>query len=256
MKQFKWTSGLLVSSITVICLLVSFHARAGLFEDEDARKAILDLRQKIEELKTSEARALNESEKIKLNMLDQANALESLRAEIATLRGEKDALGKELSDTQRHLKDLNQALEARLAKLEPVKVNLDGREFTAEQSEKKEFEAALDLFKKGDFAPSSAALNDFLKRHPQSGYKVSALFWLGNAQYATREYKDAIANFKALLSIDPNGLRSAEAMLSISNCQLDMKDTKAAKKTWDDIIKTYPDTEAASAAKERLARFK
>jgi TolA-binding protein len=45
-------------------------------------------------------------------------------------------------------------------------------------------------------------------------------------------------------------------MLSISNCQLDMKDTKAAKKTWEEIIKTYPDSEAAGAAKERVARFK
>jgi TolA-binding protein len=35
-----------------------------------------------------------------------------------------------------------------------------------------------------------------------------------------------------------------------------MKDTKAAKKTWDDIIKIYPDSEAASAAKERIARLK
>ena len=36
----------------------------------------------------------------------------------------------------------------------------------------------------------------------------------------------------------------------------DMKDTKAAKKTWDDLIKAYPDSDAAAAAKERIARLK
>ena len=189
-------------------------------------------------------------------MLDEANSLEGLRAEIATLRGEKDALTKDLSDTQRKLKDLTQSLDARLATLEPVKVSVDGTEFMATQLEKKEFDAALDQFKKGDFAASTVAFNDFLKHFPQTSYKPTSLFWLGNSQYATREYKDAISNFKLLLSLDPKHSRAPEAMLSISNCQLDMKDTKAAKKTWDDIIKIYPDSEAASAAKERIARLK
>ena len=165
-------------------------------------------------------------------------------------------MAKELSETQKKLKDVTRVFESRFTKLEPLVVNVDGREFTAEQAEKKDFEVALELFKKGDFQSSSSALSDFLRRYSQSGYKLSALFWLGNAQYANREYKDAISNFKLLLSIDSNSLRAAEAMLSISNCQLDMKDTKAAKKTWEEIIKTYPDSEAAGAAKERLARFK
>jgi TolA-binding protein len=35
-----------------------------------------------------------------------------------------------------------------------------------------------------------------------------------------------------------------------------MKDTKSARKTLDDLMKKYPQTESASAAKERLAKLK
>ena len=239
-----------------LALLGSFNAQAAIFEDEDARKAILEIRQRLEDFKLFQQRSEAEDEKTKRSMLDEANTLEGLRAEIATLRGEKDALSKELSDTQRKLKDLLQTIDARFANLEPVRVTIDGKEFMVDQNEKKEFESALDFFKKGDFVSSTQSFNDFLRRRPLTAYKISSLFWLGNSQYATREYKDAIANFKLLLSLDAKHPRAAEAMLSMSNCQLDMKDTKAARKTWDDLIKMYPDSEAAAAAKERSARLK
>jgi TolA-binding protein len=35
-----------------------------------------------------------------------------------------------------------------------------------------------------------------------------------------------------------------------------MKDTKAARKTLDDLFKAYPSSEAAQAGKERLAALK
>jgi len=245
-----------VLCISVFASLGFNAAHAALFEDEDARKAILEIRQRLDELKDFQIRSDAEDQKTKHNLLEGANALEGLRAEIATLRGEKDALTKELSDTQRKFKDFVQSVDARFLNLEPIKVIIDGQDYMVDQNEKKEFEAALDRFKKGDFAGSINSFNDFLKRRPLTAYKISSLFWLGNSQYATREYKDAISNFKLLISIDAKHPRAPEAMLSISNCQLDMKDTKAAKKTWDDLIKLYPDSEAASAAKERISRLK
>ena len=84
----------------------------------------------------------------------------------------------------------------------------------------------------------------------------SAFFWLGNAQYATREYKEAIQNFRSLLTQAPDHLRAPEAVLSIANCQVELKDTKAARSTLEDLIKAYPQSEAAAAAKQRLPRLK
>ena len=59
-----------------------------------------------------------------------------------------------------------------------------------------------------------------------------------------------------MLTAVPNHERAPEAMLSIANCQIEMKDTKAARKTLEDLLKAYPNSEAAVAAKDRVARLK
>ena len=51
-------------------------------------------------------------------------------------------------------------------------------------------------------------------------------------------------------------LRAPEAVLSIANCQIELKETKAARKTLEDLLKAHPQSEAASAAKERLSHLK
>jgi TolA-binding protein len=52
--------------------------------------------------------------------------------------------------------------------------------------------------------PTAAACLALLARYPKSGYLPSALFWLGNAQYATRDYKEAVTNFRILLQAAPD----------------------------------------------------
>jgi TolA-binding protein len=56
--------------------------------------------------------------------------------------------------------------------------------------------------------------------------------------------------------MSPNHMRVPEAMLTLANAQLEIKQPKEARKTLEDLVKSYPNSEAASAAKERLARLK
>ena len=63
-------------------------------------------------------------------------------------------------------------------------------------------------------------------------------------------------NFRSLLAREPAHMRAPEAVLSIANCQIELKDVKGARKTLDDLIKAYPQSEAAVAAKDRLTRLK
>jgi len=167
-----------------------------------------------------------------------------------------EQLSRDVADVQRRQKDSAQGVDDRLRQFEPTKVTVDGREFMADPTEKRDYEAALAIFRKGDFPAAQASFLDFLKRYVQSGYKPSALFWLANAQYATRDYKEAMINFRTLISRAPEHLRAPEAVLSIANCQIELKDTRGARKTLDDLIKAYPQSEAAMAAKERLVRLK
>lgn len=243
---------------------VAGHASAGLFDDDEARRAILDLRQKLEATRTESEqklaeetkRSTEESAQLRRALVDLQNQLESLRAELAKLRGQDEQIVRDVAELQRRQRDSLQGFDERLRKFEPSTVSIDGREFLADPAEKRGYEASLAVFRKGEFANAQGMFVDFLTRYPQSGYRPSALFWLGNAQYATKDYKDAITNFRSLVAGASDHVRAPEAVLAIANCQLELKDTKSARKTLEEVISAYPSSEAASAARERLARIK
>lgn len=220
----------------------SLHAQAGLFEDEEARKAILEIRNEIR----------NEIPLLQRSLLEQQNQTEAVRADLAKLRGEKEELLQEIKRQQ----NVMQAMDERLRKFEPTSVKVDGVQFVADPLETKGYEEALAVFRSGDFKAAANAFLDFIRRNPKSGYVVPSYFWVGNAQYANRDYKEAIKNFGSLIARAPDHMRAAESLLSIANCQIDLKDLKAARKTLEEVISKYPNTEAAVAAKERIGKLK
>ena len=243
--------------------VLSTPARAALFEDDEARRAIIELRQRIDTLQQSNQRAGDDlrrsgedTSQMRRSLLDLQSQIESLHVELAKLRGQNEQLGRDVSELQRLQRETAQGVNERLKKFEPGKVTVDGQEFVADPAERQDFEAALATFRSGKIVDAATAFGAFLRQFPQSGYLPSARFWLGNAQYATRDYKEAIGNFKALLASAPNHARAPEAALSIANCQMELKATTGARKTLEDLIRVYPASEAAATAKERLARMK
>ncbi len=235
----------------------STAAQAGLFSDDDARRAILELRQQRTQDQEAFAARLNalstQLDTARRSLLEMNAQLEQARAEMARLRGQDEVMARDLAEVQSRLRDTQQGIEERVRKLEPQSITLDGKTFSVEPDERKVFEDALARMRQADFAGGARDLKAFLLKYPSTGYRESALYWLGNAHYGLREYKDAIQQFRALLSLSPKHARAPEAMLSIASCHSELKEAKAARKALDELIKSYPDSEAAQAARDRLA---
>ena len=238
-------------------LALNSHA---LFDDDEARKAILDLRQKVDVQQQRNVedikKANDDNAQLRRSVLDLSNQLEVLRADLAKMRGQDEQLARDIAEVQRRQKDITQGVDDRLRKFEPSKMTVDGKEFVASPAEIRDFDAALATLRRGEFALAQTTFLDFIKRYPESGYRPSALFWLGNSQYALKAYREAIINFKSVVAIAPDHVRSPEAALSIANCQVELKDAKSARKTLEDLIKVYPQSEAASVANDRLSKLK
>jgi len=247
--------------------LAAGAGQAALFDDDEARKAILELRERVRageeqsaartaELAAANAQLTEQLAALRRSLLDLNNQIEALRAEVARLRGNDEQIVRELAELQRSQKDVSQALDGRLARFEPAKVTLDGREFLAEPAEKAAYEEAIAAIRGGDFDKSATQLTDFLRRYPQSGYADSARFWLGNALYGKRQHKEAIAAFRSFVNAAPAHPRAPEALLALANSQAETKDTRGARRTLEELLKTYPASEAAQAGKQRLAALK
>lgn len=246
----------------------SVGAHAQLFPDNEARRAIVEIRERMEldrkSLTETDIKLTEQLQQLQRSLLELTNQIEQLKGEVAKLRGTNEQLARDLADVQRKQKDMQQAAaeqasaaaSAAAARTQPQRVTMDGREFTVEPDEKKQFEDALTLLRQGDYNGGSNALAAFRARWPQSGYGDAARFWHANALYGKRDYRESVAVFKAFMVAAPDHPRVPEAMLATANAQLEMKDTRAARTTLNDLIKTYPRAEAAQAAKERLAAIR
>lgn len=244
------------SSVLMLSLALAGHANAALFEDDEARRAILDLRQRLEAANNATKSQGDDLAQMRRVLVDMQAQIDSLRGDLSKSRGAQEQLARDLSDVQQQQRDVQSGLDARLRRFEPVTVKVDGQEFQVEQAEKREYDDALEVFRKGEFSSAQSALQRFVLRHPKSGYLPSALFWLGNASYATKDYKESLAQFRQMLNLAPTHVRAPEAMLAISNVQLELKDNKAARKTLDDLVKAFPQSDAAQAAKDRLSKLR
>lgn len=251
-----WSAWLAASLLATTALPA--HA---LFADDEARRAILELRARADAqrqaLEAAE-RQLQElqsgGETSRRGVFELSNQIESLRREVAELRGQQEKLARDVAELQRQQRDALAAFDERLRALEPAKVTVDGVEFTARPDEKAAFEAAMAALRTSEFPRAAQLYGDFLARYPGSGYAPLALYWQGNALYAARQYRPAIDSYQRLLDTAPQHPRAPEALLAIASCQLELKDAKAARASWQALIKRYPDTEAAATARERLAR--
>jgi len=137
----------------------SLHA--ALFEDEEARRAILELRQRVETLRQAQQAgdqnlqklieqatqvqksAEQEVNQYKQSLLQLQSQIDSLKQDISSLRGEREELMRDIALLQRSQKETLAAVDDRLKmvnqrfdQFEPITVQVDGLEFQAEPAEK------------------------------------------------------------------------------------------------------------------------
>ncbi|MES2259635.1 MAG: tol-pal system protein YbgF [Pseudomonadota bacterium] len=253
--MLKFTKSGLAAAVLAAFSYLPLHAGAALFDDDEARRAILDLRAKVEAI-TRDLNARIDTKADKSSTLDLVSQHELAMSEIAKLRGQLEVLANEVANTQKRQKDFYVDLDARLRKLEPRQVSIDGKQAAVEPAEQKAYDASLLLFRAGDYKTAAVALAEFVRMYPESGYAANAQYTLGTAHYALRDCKSAILAQQVVVKAYPDSPKAADAMLNIASCQTELKAVANAKKTLTELIKQYPGTEAANTAQERLRASK
>lgn len=243
-------------ALAAVLACATLTAQAQLFSDDEARRAILDLRTRVGTLDEQLKQQAATIAQLQRSLLELNNQNQQLKQDLAQLRGQNEQSLQQVSDLQRRQKDLASGVDQRLGKLEPQTITLDGQTFTADAEVVRLYDEALAPLKAGQFDQAATLLAAFVKRYPASGYQPSARYWLGNAQFGAKKTRDALATFKGFAEAYPDHLRAPEAYLAMANSQIELKDTRGARKTLGDLIKAYPKTEAAVAARERLATLK
>lgn len=231
------------------------QASAGILDDNEARKAILDLRAKVDSLQRELTSRLD-TKADKSAALNLVNQNEQAMAELSKLRGQVEVLSNEIANLQRKQNELYASLDARILKLEPRKVTIDGAEAAVSADEQATYDTATASLKAGDYKTAALQLSEFVRRFPQSGYAANAQYLLGSSYYGQRDCVKAIAAHQVVATNYPHSAKAPDAMSIIATCYEEQKNKKAAAKTLRDLIAKYPDSGAAQAARERLPALK
>ena len=242
-------------ALLLLALCFAAPAQAGLFSDDDARKQIQQLEARMLKLEAA-------AEQQTKSLLDLLGQIEVLNGEIRKLRGQNEELMHGLQDAEKREKDFYVDLDTRLRRFEPTDnaaqtgsdaavatVPVDRDDLAAEN---RAFEAAYGLFRGGSHENAVTAFQEFLKKYPESVHAPNANYWLGNAQFALKDCKNALGTYQGLLKAFPGMPKAAEVLFNIAGCLQELKQDAAAQKTLKQLVAKYPDSEAAGKAKKLI----
>jgi tol-pal system protein YbgF len=119
-------------------------------------------------------------------------------------------------------------------------------------AEQRAYDSAYDQFKSGSYPAAIAGFQSFVKTYPRSPLAPSAMYWIGNAQYAQRDFRAAIAAQRSLIATYPDSQKVPDALLNIASSQGELGDAAGARRTLEDLVARYPTSEAAGKARQRL----
>jgi tol-pal system protein YbgF len=219
-------------------------------------------------------------------LLGLLQEVETLKAEVAKLRGEAEVQTHQMDTLAKRQNDLYVDLDQRIAEL--VKAGKPaataaalpptgsggaappaaapspataaappGAGGTAPQldplDESRSYEASLNHFREANYAGAIAGFKGFLKAYPDSQLAPNAQYWIGYSYYALKDYKTALAHQQKLVVAYPNSAKVPDSMLNIASNMIALDDIAGARKTLEELIARHPGTNAANLATRRLA---
>ena len=245
----------------VVCgLLLSGHVLA-----EDTSLANLSEKQRLERLERMMSSDV---------LRDQTQTIQSLREEISTLREHIEQQEYDLESMKQRQRNLYLDMDRRINNVEAGSRNVakgatpvpppNTKNSTmvipavvaGDNDGQEAYTKAFALLKEGQYEQSIKAFEAFKVNYPSSKYADNAQYWLGEANYVSRDYKKALTEFQQLIAQYPNSSKNSGAHLKIGYVYFELKNWSAASEALQKVITLYPDTTVAKKAKERLQRMK
>jgi tol-pal system protein YbgF len=207
-------------------------------------------------------------------LMQQSRQLEALQQEVSMLRDMLEEKDYELDLITQRQRSLYSDMDRRLNSLEggasrtivAAPVPPPGASSASSASSvvvagddkdgAQQYTAAFDLLKEGQYSKSITSFGSFLANYPNSKYADNAQYWLGEANYVSREYKTALDAFQTLIAKYPESTKIPGARLKIGYTYYELKNWSAAKDALMQVVKLYPDTSVATKANDRLERIK
>ncbi|MGD8926141.1 MAG: tol-pal system protein YbgF [Thioalkalispiraceae bacterium] len=223
-------------------------------------------------------------------LVDMLVRIENMQSELQILRGEIELQKHELDQIKQRQRDLYVDIDRRLLRIErndpaigaggpdstgakaatpkaAVPSPEDKSKTTTAQattsqpatdfaSEQKAYQHAFDLLRDLRYDQAVTAFRKFIATYPNGRYAHIAQYWVGEANYAQRKFKEAIKDYQILIDKYPKSPKLAEALLKIGYSQYELNNFKQAETTLNRLVKDYPGTTEAGQAQNLIQKIR
>ena len=191
------------------------------------------------------------------SLLQMAQQVDTLQAEVRDLRGQIDDLQNSNRELKKQQHDMYADLDKRVGALEHGNTGGGGSAGGdgaqgASSTEQSIYGQAFDALKAGNYTIAISGFQDFLNQYPSSPLAPNAQYWLGEAHYVNRDLGAAENAFQGVLDKWPSSGKAPDAMLDLGNTQLAEGKTAKGRATLKQVVTQYAGTDAASRAQARL----
>jgi len=111
----------------------------------------------------------------------------------------------------------------------------------------------LDAYRRADYAVAIQHFEAFLNGNPPHDYIDNALYWLGDAYYGMGNYTQAAAYFHRVVKEHPTENKVPDALLKVGLTYQRLGRDPSAREVFQYLIDTYPLSEAARLARDKLS---
>lgn len=254
---------LILSSVFLATQLFSMSGHSALFDDEEARKKILEVEKNLQSQNQATQSALRDLKQsneqqdavTRNGLADMQSQLDALRQENARLKGELEVANHKVETALQRQKDLYTDIDERLRKLESAPVAEVAAPPTVVEKNTQEYqllELANGLSKESKHKDAFKEYDKFLKDYPNSSLAPEAMYGLGYSQFALKNYKSSIATQQKLIDTYPDSPKVPDAMFNLANSQIQLGLVPGAKKTLRDLVAKFPNSELTPTAQKRL----
>ncbi len=93
---------------------------------------------------------------------------------------------------------------------------------------------------------------DFIGKYPKHPLAANAQYWIGEAYYSQRDYRQALVEFQKVLEYPSANGKVPDALLKMGLCYTSLREPGRASEVWTRIVGEYPSSEAAGQARSYL----
>jgi len=116
--------------------------------------------------------------------------------------------------------------------------------------------AAVDQYQRGSLATAQRAFEDFLQQYANHSLAPEARFLLADIRAQQGRVQEALEGFNTIPELHPTSTKVPDALYRIGLLHLELGNTSEARLFLDRVVNTYPDSNAAGPARERLREIR